>query len=135
QEWCGPTAARGGRRRVIRIIVPPAVIVLGSVLGWSIAAAGALVGATALHLKSRHRKEARSRRERTDLSPALEVIVAELRSGAHPGQACRIAAAHITAGPVADVLTRASAQALLGGSVPRVLAGGTSGSADGRTPT
>lgn len=131
REWSRPVTAPATRWRAARISVPAGAIALGAVVGWAVAAGAAIIIATALHVRSRRAEAARARRECADLSAALDIVIAELRSGAHPGRACGAAAAHIRPGPVAVVLSRASAQALLGGSVPRVLAVGAESAAEG----
>jgi tight adherence protein B len=76
----------------------------------------------------------RARRDRqagaaaaTGLSDALEVLVAELRVGAHPGDA--VMAATTDGHPVVGrVLAEAAAAARLGGDVPAVLRGAGTGS-------
>lgn len=131
REWSRPGAAPVHRWRALRIVVPVAAVALGAVFGWATAAGGAIVALTALHVRSRRAESARMRRECADLSAALEIAVAELRSGAHPGRACAVAASQVRPGPVAAALSRASAQALLGGSVPRVLSAVSSSDTEG----
>lgn len=53
---------------------------------------------------------------------ALDVLVAELRVGVHPGVACARAAAECRGGVVGPVLERAAAHAALGGSIADSLA-------------
>ena len=79
------------------------------------ALAAALVASTA-HRRLQARRTARQdTRAATDLAAAVEVLVAELRVGAHPATACAVAAAEV-GDPVRRVLTEASARARLGGS-------------------
>ena len=67
----------------------------------------------------RHRRRRRSRRgmdERHELETAIDVLVGELRVGAHPAQAFAVAADE-TAGPVADSCRAVAARARLGADV------------------
>lgn len=120
------------RRRLeglaLRAPLPGRVRVAGAWGGWVVAVVAGLlapigavlavtiVGATVL--LRRRQSGARRRRgaESTALQSALEVLVGELRVGAHPVAAFDIAAAEI-AGPVADSLRAVSARARLGADV------------------
>lgn len=107
------------------VALPRNVSALGSALLG--AALGAVIGgplpatATAMIAFTAHRKWQQRRRVRGDshaalaLAAALEVLIAELRVGAHPAVACAVAAAEV-AGPVSRVLTEAAARARLGAS-------------------
>ena len=81
----------------------------------TVVAAAVLAATTAL----RHRRRRGSRRgieESRELETAIEVLVGELRVGAHPAQAFSVAA-NETAGPVADSCRAVAARARLGADV------------------
>jgi tight adherence protein B len=99
--------------------------------GW-VAVCAAAVGSVLLPLTTvlaavmfvataslRHRRRRRSRRgmaEGRELETAIDVLVGELRVGAHPAQAFAVAADE-TAGPVADSCRAVAARARLGADV------------------
>ncbi|MDY6998459.1 MAG: type II secretion system F family protein, partial [Actinomycetota bacterium] len=89
---------------------------LAVLLPLSVVAALGLLSATVLG----RRRAARARRLRGEqaaaLREALEVLVGELKVGAHPAAAVRSAAAEST-GPVARSLTAVAARAVLGADV------------------
>ncbi len=99
--------------------------------GGSLAAAMVTGTATARWRAGRDRRAGAT--AATGLSDALGVLVAELRAGAHPGDAVRAAAdTHANAAPssstdmptdVVRALSAAAAAAALGGDVPAVLRG------------
>jgi tight adherence protein B len=111
------------RRPVHRRPVPALTVVaaLAVVVLWSAASAGAalaagVAGATAA-VRIRNRRALRRRdRESEALQSALEVLVGELRVGAHPVAAFEAAAGE-TDGPVADALRAVAARARLGADV------------------
>ncbi|WP_200172097.1 type II secretion system F family protein [Tomitella cavernea] len=122
REWDrNARPAAGGRRIVVACAVGAAVV---SAALWGAASAVCVVVGTVtiMHLRSRRAAAARGRAAAAELASALEIVVAELRVGAHPGRACAVAALHARKGAVSGCLARASAQAQLGGSISRVLA-------------
>jgi tight adherence protein B len=106
------------RRRVHAFAVPVAlaVIVLWAVASTGAALAVVVAGAT-VAVRTRDRRALRRRdRESESLQAALEVLVGELRVGAHPVAAFEAAAGE-TGGPVADCLRAVAARARLGADV------------------
>ncbi|HWF70166.1 MAG TPA: type II secretion system F family protein [Mycobacterium sp.] len=98
--WCAGCAVAGGA------VLLPLTTVLATVV---LAATGGL----------RYRRRRRSRRgmdEGRQLETAIDVLVGELRVGAHPAQAFAVAADE-TAGPVADSCRAVAARARLGADV------------------
>lgn len=113
------------RWHLVLLLVPAAGIgALLAGLGGGLAAAMVTVTVTARLLASRDRRVAAT--AAIGLSDALGVMVAELRAGAHPGDAVR-AAAGTHAGRAPDALGRAlsevAAAASLGGEVAVALRG------------
>ncbi|KUI33115.1 hypothetical protein AU196_12505 [Mycobacterium sp. IS-1742] len=111
--------ARPGRRRCLRALAVPAMV--SAVVVWSVASAGVVLaagvaGATAAARMRRRRARRKCDREAESLEAALEVLVGELRVGAHPVAAFE-AAARETDGPVADSLRAVAARARLGADV------------------
>lgn len=104
---------------------------LAVLVGWAPAAAAAIVGGTALHVRTRRAAARRHEREADNLALALEIVAAELKTGAHPGSACATASAQIPSGDVARRLDTAAAHSQLGGSVSRSLADGDGVGTDG----
>lgn len=111
-----------GRRRFrhpVAIGCTVGVLLVLTVTGLSVSgavAAGVLGGTAGL----RHRRRARDRRGRDEaaaLQTALDVLVAELRIGAHPVQAVEAAAAEADHPGVADGLHAVAARARLGADV------------------
>lgn len=104
------------RRRVLL----PAAALAAAVLAWTVPApvvlaAGTVAGTVGL----RHRRRAaqlRCRQEAVALQAALEVLVSELRIGAHPVSAFTTAAGEVS-GPVADGMRAVAARARLGADV------------------
>ncbi|WP_248499654.1 type II secretion system F family protein [Tomitella gaofuii] len=123
--------AAGGRRIIVACAVVSAV---AAVVLWGAASAVCIVMGTAtiMHLRSRRAAVARGRAAAAELASALEIVVAELRVGAHPGRACAVAALHARRGAVSGRLARAAAQAQLGGAISRVLAAGDGATAGAR---
>jgi tight adherence protein B len=109
-------AASGGRVTALLPCMTIVGVALVLVLSVTIAVAAAIVGAT-LAVRYR-RRAARLRRvaESTALQAALDVLVGELRVGAHPVAAIDVAATEVT-GPVADSLRAVAARARLGADV------------------
>ena len=98
--WCAVCAVAGGA-----VLLPLTTVLATAVL----AATGGL----------RYRRRRRSRRgmdEGRQLETAIDVLVGELRVGAHPAQAFAVAADE-TAGPVADSCRAVAARARLGADV------------------
>ena len=112
-------ASRQVRRRRIHALTAP--VVLAVIVLWSVASAGVVLaavvaGATAA-VRTRNRRALRRRdRESESLQAALEVLVGELRVGAHPVAAFEAAAGE-TGGQVADNLRAVAARARLGADV------------------
>lgn len=93
------------------------------VLPVSVSLAGAVLGAT---VAVRYRRRARHRAaaaEARALETALDVLVGELRVGAHPVRAFGVAAAESGPGPVATGLRAVAARARLGADVGAGLRG------------
>lgn len=83
--------------------------------------AGAMVVAT-LAFRRRAQTASRLAEERSEaLVQALDVLIAHLRVGIHPGMACALAALECADTPMGPVLERAAAQAALGGAVSEAL--------------
>jgi tight adherence protein B len=76
----------------------------------------AVLGATSGLRYRRRRRSRRGMDESRELETAIDVLVGELRVGAHPAQAFAVAAAE-TAGPVADSCRAVAARARLGADV------------------
>lgn len=88
----------------------------GALLGGPLPAVAAAVIAITGHRRWRARRSAlRAARAASALGAALEVLIAELRVGAHPAAACAVAAEEVD-GPVAVVFAEAAARARLGAS-------------------
>lgn len=111
-----------GRRRLVATahgvgwICGGGCVLAVAVLPWTIAAAVVVVGAT-LGLRYRRRSRARNAvAEGRSLEAALEVLVGELRVGAHPVRAFE-AAADETGGAVSVALRGVAARARFGGDV------------------
>jgi len=79
--------------------------------------AGAVLGATAALRQRRRRRGRRAVAEARALESALDVLVGELRIGAHPVRAFAVAAAETGHGPVAAGLRAVVARARLGADV------------------
>ena len=102
--------------------------VLALVLPAGVVAALTLVGITWLIRRRRNTRAKRRAVESTALQGALEVLVGELRVGAHPVAAFSVAATEID-GPVAQSLRAVAARARLGADVPAGLRSVSAGSA------
>ncbi|MFF0818483.1 type II secretion system F family protein [Rhodococcus sp. NPDC003318] len=114
--WRAP--ARVGVRAV-----SVAVAVLAVLAGPGVGIAGAVtVGTVAYRLRRRGRARRRDREQRALLA-GLEVVVAELRVGAHPAVACTAAAEEVK-DAVAESFRGAAATAGLGGSAAEGLVAG-----------
>jgi tight adherence protein B len=87
----------------------------------TVLAASVLVATLALHLR-RRRRSGRGSGESRELETAIDVLVGELRIGAHPAAAFAVAA-HETVGPVADACRAVAARARLGADVAAGLRG------------
>lgn len=97
---------------VVSVVLPP----LTTVLAVSVSAA-----TSALRLRRRRHGD-RGIRESRELETAIEVLVGELRVGAHPAAAFAVAA-HETAGPVAGACRAVAGRARLGADVAAGLRG------------
>ncbi len=84
--------------------------------------AAAMLAATASLRYRRRRRSRRGLNESRQLETAIDVLVGELRVGAHPAQAFAVAADE-TAGPVADSCRAVAARARLGADVTAGLSG------------
>jgi tight adherence protein B len=98
--WFAVCAAAGG------VVLLPLTTVL----------AAAVLAATAGLRYRRRRRSRRGMDESRELETAIDVLVGELRVGAHPAQAFAVAAEE-TAGPVADSCRAVAARARLGADV------------------
>jgi tight adherence protein B len=98
------------------------------VLPLGLAAGLAIVGVTGCIRKRRHTAVKRRAAESTALQSALDVLVGELRVGAHPVAAFDVAATEVD-GPVAESLRAVAARARLGADVPAGLRSVSVGSA------
>jgi tight adherence protein B len=106
--------------------VAAAVLVL--VLPAGVVFACVIVGATWWIRRRRHTRVKRRAAESTALQGALEILVGELRVGAHPVAAFSVAATEVD-GPVAESLRAVAARARLGADVPAGLRSLSAGSA------
>lgn len=97
------------------VLVAAAGVALSLLAGVTPALAAAVVAATALHRMRRRHRAAQVEAHRRMLLSGLEVVIADLRVGAHPADACDTAARETT-GPVADAFRVAAARSRLGGS-------------------
>lgn len=105
--WLRPSSALG----TAVLASMPVLLVCGLAPALSAALAGACV-----HRRLAQRVAARRRaRDTAALAAAVEVLVAELGTGAHPATACTVAAGEVE-GTVHRVLTEAAARTRLGGS-------------------
>ena len=102
--------------------------VLAVVLPAGLVLACAILGATCWIRRRRHVRAQRRSAESTALQGALEVLVGELRVGAHPVAAFGVAAVEVD-GPVAESLRAVAARARLGADVPAGLRSVSAGSA------
>ncbi|MDV3124096.1 hypothetical protein M1247_04160 [Mycobacterium sp. 21AC1] len=103
------------RRLLLPVAAVAAAVLAGAVPVPAILAAAAVAGTLGL----RHRRRAtrlRRREEAVALQAALEVLVSELRIGAHPVSAFNTAAGEVS-GPVADGMRAVAARARLGADV------------------
>jgi tight adherence protein B len=103
-------------------------VVLAVVLPAGLVAASAIVGVTVWIRRRRHVRAKRRTAESTALQGALEVLVGELRVGAHPVAAFNVAATEVD-GPVAESLRAVAARARLGADVSAGLRSVSAGSA------
>jgi tight adherence protein B len=87
------------------VLLPPTTVV-----------AFAVVAATAFHRHRRRRRGGQGRDESRQLEAAIDVLVGELRVGAHPATAFAVAAGE-TSGPVAGACRAVAARARLGADV------------------
>ncbi|QOV99209.1 type II secretion system F family protein [Rhodococcus pyridinivorans] len=100
------------------LVVGVMVVVLATVVVWAgitPAVAGATVATTAVWRRRARRRAAELDRQRRMLLSGLDTVIADLRVGTHPADACETAARE-TAGSVADAFRVAAARARLGGS-------------------
>ncbi|MEO6880650.1 MAG: type II secretion system F family protein [Mycobacteriaceae bacterium] len=105
--WLRPRSALG----TAVLAFAPALLVFGLAPALSAALAAASV-----HRRLAQRVSARHRaRDTGALTAAVEVLVAELGTGAHPAAACTVAAGEVE-GTVHRVFTEAAARTRLGGS-------------------
>ncbi|MGV0744205.1 type II secretion system F family protein [Mycolicibacterium sp. XJ870] len=108
---------RPGRRRVRAL---PVVVVSAGAVAWLVPLAVALamgaIGATVALRRRRHAGERVRRQESDALQAALDVLVGELRIGAHPVSAFSTAAGEVS-GPVGEGMGAVAARARLGADV------------------
>ncbi|MGW0027600.1 type II secretion system F family protein [Rhodococcus sp. NPDC003383] len=108
------------------VIGASAAVVVALVVGVAVALATSIVVATAVwRMRTRRRARAADADQRMLLG-ALETVIAELRVGNHPAEACAVAAQE-SGGPAAEAFRVAAARARLGGSAADGLRGATSG--------
>lgn len=129
RRWAAPAAGPNSRRWVDQSWLDrrwlPLSVVLCAGFGALLAGPGgglaaAMAGATALARWRAGRERRAGTASATGLSDALAVVVAELRAGAHPGQAIRVAGTDSHA-DATRALSTAAAAARLGGDVPVAL--------------
>lgn len=119
-----------GPSRGWRVATAAVVVVTAGLLPMSVSVAvGVLTVATMLRIRRSNRRR-RAAAEAQGMADALEVLVAELRTGVHPVRAFGSAAADTT-GPVATALSTVAARASLGADVARGLSNAGAGSAVG----
>lgn len=115
----------GAAARTVRsplVLGACAAVAAALVAGVSVALATSILVATAVwRIRGRRRAQASDADQRMLLG-ALETVIAELRVGNHPAEACA-AAANETGGPAADAFRVAAARARLGGSAADGLRG------------
>ena len=108
-----------GLRPVPRALVGGVVVTaVTAVVVWTgitPALAAATVAATAVWRRRARRRAAELEEDRRMLLSGLDTVIADLRVGAHPADACDTAARETT-GPVAGAFRVAAARARLGGS-------------------
>lgn len=112
------------------LVVGVMVVVLATVVVWAgitPAVAGATVATTAVWRRRARRRAAELDRQRRMLLSGLDTVIADLRVGTHPADACETAARE-TAGSVADAFRVAAARARLGGSAAHGLRSATASS-------
>ncbi|UPW03094.1 type II secretion system F family protein [Rhodococcus pyridinivorans] len=112
------------------LVVGVMVVVLATVVVWAgitPAVAGATVATTAVWRRRARRRTAELDRQRRMLLSGLDTVIADLRVGTHPADACETAARE-TAGSVADAFRVAAARARLGGSAAHGLRSATASS-------
>ncbi|MGB3771409.1 MAG: type II secretion system F family protein, partial [Rhodococcus sp. (in: high G+C Gram-positive bacteria)] len=109
RRWSGgPVSAR--------LWIPLASASVFPMLGAAVGCACAIVLATLALRHSRTSRRLGARNEAASLVSAIETVVAELRVGAHPAAACRVAAQDHS-GSVGTVFASVAASAELGGSM------------------
>ena len=119
------------RRRRARTLVPwaAAVTAITAVaVPISVAFAGAVLGGTVVLRRRRRTARQRVDEDSAALESALDVLVGELRTGAHPVAALRVAAAEADGG-VGTTFRTVTARAILGADVPAGLRGAARSSA------
>lgn len=97
------------------VLAAAAGVALAMLVGVAPAVAAATVAATTLWRIRRKRRAGQIEAHRRMLLSGLEAVIADLRVGAHPADACDTAARETT-GPAADAFRVASARSRLGGS-------------------
>jgi tight adherence protein B len=113
--------------RYLPDLVVVLALLLAVVLPVSVVAACAIVGITLWIRTRRHVRVRRRAAESAALQGALDILVGELRVGAHPAAAFGVAAGEID-GVVAASLRAVAARARLGADVPAGLHSMTRGS-------
>ncbi|MFD3813138.1 type II secretion system F family protein [Rhodococcus sp. NPDC058639] len=97
------------------VLAAAAGVALTMLVGVAPAVAAATVAATTLWRIRRKRRSAQLEAHRRMLLSGLEAVIADMRVGAHPADACDTAARETT-GPAADAFRVAAARSRLGGS-------------------
>lgn len=112
----GPSPSRGGRRRALTVAVALAVSSAGVSAPPAVLLVGLIAAAVVTLWRRRRRVEHHRRVEGKAMASALEVLIGELRVGAHPVRAFTAAAAE-TPGCVGVSLQRVAVRARLGADV------------------
>lgn len=115
-------SARRPRRGAVAAGLAAAALALAVVAPIGVVAAAGIVAATVEVRRRRHRGARRRTAEAVALQGALEVLVGELRVGAHPVTAFAVAAGEVE-GVVADAMRAVAARARMGADVSAGLHG------------
>lgn len=117
----GVAGSRVPRAAVVCAVVGAAAVVAMTLPPTTVLAVALLAATVGLRYRRRRRRR-RGVEESRALDTAIDVLVGELRVGAHPVQAFEVAAAE-TGGPVGDCCRAVAARARLGADVPAGLRG------------
>ncbi len=111
-----PQASPARRRTTVGVVAATATAVLAFVVPPAVVLAGVVVAATVTWRSRRSAMARRRAEEAAALQGGLDVLIGELRAGAHPVAAFDVAAHEVT-GPVAVALRGVAARARLGADV------------------